>query len=84
MLQPDRFLPTGAAREYLAKVWGFERSRVTFTKWASEGKGPPFQKFDSRHRYYSQHALDEWVQSRLGRKRLNKSPVEDAAALSTA
>jgi predicted DNA-binding transcriptional regulator AlpA len=61
----DKLLPTSEALAYLAEVWGFKRSPITFSKWASAGTGPPFRKLGSRFKYYSKVELDEWMRSRL-------------------
>jgi hypothetical protein len=53
----DKLLPTSAALAYLAEVWGFKRSPITLSKWASAGTGPPFRKL-GRFKYYAPVDLD--------------------------
>ena len=78
----DKMLPTSEALAYLAEVWGFKRSPITLSKWASAGTGPPFRKLGSRFRYYSKVELDEWMQSRLSpRKRAIRTAAEDVTTL---
>ena len=81
-MQPnDKLLTAPEALTYLADVWGFKRSPITLSKWASAGSGPIFRKF-GRFRYYAPADLDEWMQSHLGpRKRSIKSPTEDVTPL---
>jgi predicted DNA-binding transcriptional regulator AlpA len=67
----EKLLPTSEALAYLAAVWGFKRSAITLSKWASTGTGPPFRKLGSRFKYYSKLDLDEWMRSRLSAPTIN-------------
>jgi hypothetical protein len=60
----NKLLPTSEALAYLAEVWGFKRSPITLSKWASAGTGPPFRKLN-RFKYYSTADLDDFMRSRL-------------------
>jgi predicted DNA-binding transcriptional regulator AlpA len=78
MQTDDRLLSTSEALAYLADVWGFKRSPITLSKWASAGTGPPFRKLGSRFKYYSKVELDEWMRSRLTpRQQSMESPAAE-------
>jgi hypothetical protein len=80
MQTDDRLLPTSEALAYLADVWGFKRSPITLSKWASAGTGPSFRKM-GRFKYYALTDLDDWMRARLGpRQRSIQPPAKDARA----
>ena len=77
MQTDDKMLPTSEALAYLAKVWGFKRSPITLSKWASAGTGPAVRKF-GRYNYYAPTDLDGFMKSRLSaRQQPPESPAED-------
>jgi predicted DNA-binding transcriptional regulator AlpA len=71
----DKLMNRAEAIVHLTHAWGFRRSPITLSKWASAGTGPPFRKL-GRYTYYSESDLDEWMQSRLSKRQQSiKSPA---------
>ena len=64
MQTDDRLLSTSEALAYLADVWGFKRSPITLSRWASAGTGPAFRKI-GRFKYFFRDDLDAFMKSRL-------------------
>lgn len=60
-----KLMSRAEAIAHLTHAWGFTRSPITLSKWASAGTGPPFRKL-GRYTYYSKADVDHWMQSRLG------------------
>ena len=77
MQTSGKLMTRAEAISHLANVWGFPRSAITLSKWASAGTGPPFRKV-GRYAYYSKADLDDWMHARLGpRKQSINSPTEE-------
>ena len=59
------------ALAYLAQAYGYRRSPITASTWASQGIGPPLQKI-GRYVFHRKNDLDHWIQSKL--QQSTKSP----------
>jgi predicted DNA-binding transcriptional regulator AlpA len=71
----DKLMSRAETVAHLNYAWGFRRSPITLSKWASAGTGPPFRKL-GRYTYYSKADVDDWMQSRLSaRQQSTKSPA---------
>jgi hypothetical protein len=52
------------ALAYLAQAYGYRRSPITASTWASQGIGPPLQKI-GRYVFHRKNDLDAWIEERL-------------------
>jgi len=74
-----------AALDYLAQTYGYRRSPITASTWASQGIGPPgigppLQKI-GRYVFHRKNDLDAWMESNLNPRQQSIKPIKKAPQL---
>ena len=72
-MKPETFLPRSGAAGYLLSK-GLRFSKNTLAKLASVGGGPEYRLFGGRA-YYTETALDAWVNEKLSSPRRSTSEM---------
>ena len=70
-MKPETFLPRSSAAGYLLSK-GLQFSKNTLAKLATVGGGPEYRLFGGRA-YYTEAALDAWVNEKLSSPRRSTS-----------
>ena len=63
-----KYLTRQRAAEYVSKTWGISLSPLTLDKYASQGSGPMYVKYNQRRCYYDPADLDTWMATKTGIK----------------